>query len=95
MAVRPRFRLALTFDAYGRSRDYSSILPQHHIGGNRDSERKQLGPAEGDTQSHTGRGLFTTMVLYNPGAALIIESANIRLQPVGVVLWPPLYCARP
>ena len=37
-----------------------------------DSERKQLGPADGDTQSHTGRGLFTTMVLSNPGAALII-----------------------
>ena len=44
--------------------------------------------ARGDKQSRAARGLVAAMVLYNPGAAIILGAAGIRSQPVGIVLWP-------
>ena len=44
--------------------------------------------ARGDTQSRAARGLVSAMVLYNLGAAIILGVAGIRLQLVGIVLWP-------
>ena len=44
--------------------------------------------ARSDTQSPAARGLTTAMVVYNLGVALILGVAGLRLQPVGVILWP-------
>ena len=44
--------------------------------------------ARSDTQSSAARGLTTAMVVYNLGVALILGAAGLRLQPVGVILWP-------
>ncbi len=44
--------------------------------------------ARGDTQSRAARGLVAAMVLYNPGAAIILAAAGIRSQSVGIALWP-------
>jgi hypothetical protein len=41
-----------------------------------------------DTQSSAARGLTTAMVVYNLGVALILGAVRLRLQPVGVLLWP-------
>jgi hypothetical protein len=41
-----------------------------------------------DAQSCAARGVVTAMVLYNLGAAVILGTAGIRLQPVGIALWP-------
>ena len=44
--------------------------------------------ARSDTQSPAARGLTTAMVVYNFGVAFILGAAGLRLQPVGVILWP-------
>ena len=44
--------------------------------------------ARSDTQSSAARGLTTAMVVYNLGVALILGAAGLRLEPVGVILWP-------
>jgi hypothetical protein len=44
--------------------------------------------ARGDTQSIAARGLVAAMVLYNLGVALVLGAAGIRLEHVGVLLWP-------
>jgi len=44
--------------------------------------------ARGDVQSIAARGLVTAMVVYNLGVALILGSAGLRAQSVGIVLWP-------
>jgi hypothetical protein len=44
--------------------------------------------ARSDTRSSAARGLTTAMVVYNLGVALILGAAGLRLQPVGVILWP-------
>jgi hypothetical protein len=44
--------------------------------------------ARSDTQSSAARGLTTAMVVYNLGIALILGAVGLRLQPVGVILWP-------
>jgi hypothetical protein len=44
--------------------------------------------ARHDAQSGTGRALVVAMLLYNVAAAVILGDAGIRLQPVGVALWP-------
>lgn len=41
-----------------------------------------------DAQSGATRGLASGMVLYNLGVVVILGTAGIRLQPVGVALWP-------
>jgi hypothetical protein len=46
------------------------------------------GLARSDTQSSAARGLTTAMVVYNLGVAFILGAAGLRLQPVGVILWP-------
>jgi hypothetical protein len=44
--------------------------------------------AQYDTQSCAARGLVAAMVVYNIGAVVILGTAGIRSQPVGVALWP-------
>jgi hypothetical protein len=44
--------------------------------------------ARDDTQSRAARGLVAAMVLYNLGAVVILGTAGIRSQPVGIGLWP-------
>lgn len=44
--------------------------------------------ARGDAQSRASKGLIAAMVLYNPGAALILGAFGIGSRPVGVALWP-------
>jgi hypothetical protein len=44
--------------------------------------------ARSDTESSAARGLTTAMVIYNLGVAFILGAAGLRLQPVGVILWP-------
>ena len=44
--------------------------------------------ARGDTQSRAARGLVAAMVLYNIDATIILGTAGIRSQRVGIVLWP-------
>ncbi|MGD0515918.1 MAG: hypothetical protein ABSA26_00145 [Thermoguttaceae bacterium] len=44
--------------------------------------------AQYDAQSCAARGLVAAMVVYNFGAVVILGSAGIRLQPVGIALWP-------
>lgn len=41
-----------------------------------------------DEQSLAARGLVGAMVVYNLGAALILGTAGILSQPVGILLWP-------
>ena len=44
--------------------------------------------ARGDAQSRASKGLIAAMVLYNPGAALILGAFGIGSRRVGVALWP-------
>jgi hypothetical protein len=44
--------------------------------------------ARDDTQSPAAWGLVAAMGLYNLSAVVVLGAAGIRLQPVGVVLWP-------
>ena len=44
--------------------------------------------ARDDAQSGAARGLVAAMLLYNVGAAVVLGAAGLRLQPVGVALWP-------
>ena len=44
--------------------------------------------ARNDADNGAGRGLIAAMLVYNVGAAVILGDAGIRLQPVGVALWP-------
>jgi hypothetical protein len=44
--------------------------------------------ARGDAQSRASKGLIAAMVLYNPGAALILGAFGIGSRPVGAALWP-------
>jgi len=44
--------------------------------------------ARRDDGSRAARGLISAMVLYNLGAVVILSTAGIRSQPVGVLLWP-------
>jgi hypothetical protein len=44
--------------------------------------------ARGDMQSSAARGLVAAMVLYNLGVALVLGAAGIRLEHIGVALWP-------
>jgi len=44
--------------------------------------------ARDDIQSRAARGLVTGMVLYNVGAVVILGSASIGTQPIGIALWP-------
>ena len=46
------------------------------------------GLAHYDAQSRAARGLITAMTLYNLGAVVILCTAGIGSQPVGVALWP-------
>jgi hypothetical protein len=46
--------------------------------------------AQYDAQSCTARGLVSAMVLYNFGAVVILGTAAVQLQPVGVALWPAI-----
>ena len=41
-----------------------------------------------DEQSRAARGLVSAMVLYNLGAVIILGSAGLGLQSVGIALWP-------
>jgi hypothetical protein len=41
-----------------------------------------------DAQNGAARGLVSAMVLYNLGAVVILGIAGIRLQPLGIALWP-------
>ncbi len=44
--------------------------------------------ARDDTQSRAARGLVRAMMLYNLGAVIILGSAGLGSQSVGIVLWP-------
>ena len=44
--------------------------------------------ARDDTQSRAARGLVSAMVLYNLGVVIILGSAGLGSQSVGIVLWP-------
>jgi hypothetical protein len=44
--------------------------------------------ARGDIQSRAARGLVAAMVIYNFDVTLILASAGIWSQPIGVALWP-------
>lgn len=44
--------------------------------------------ARNDAQSPAARGLIAAMVIYNSGVALILGSAGVRSQSVGIILWP-------
>ena len=44
--------------------------------------------ARSDTQSPAARGLITAMVIYNIGVALVLGTAGLRSQSVGIILWP-------
>jgi len=44
--------------------------------------------ARHDVQSCAARGLVSAMGLYNLGAVIILGTAGIGSQPVGVALWP-------
>ncbi|MGA2060847.1 MAG: hypothetical protein ABSG67_10230 [Thermoguttaceae bacterium] len=44
--------------------------------------------AQYDAQSCAARELVSAMVLYNLGAVVILGTAGIRSQPVGIALWP-------
>ena len=44
--------------------------------------------ARGDAHSRAARGLVAAMVLYNLGVAIILGTAGIRSQAVGIALWP-------
>jgi hypothetical protein len=44
--------------------------------------------AQYDAQSCAARGLVSAMWLYNLGAVIILGTAGVRSQPVGVALWP-------
>jgi hypothetical protein len=44
--------------------------------------------ARGDAQSRAASGLVAAMLLYNVGAVAVLGAAGIRLQPVGLALWP-------
>ena len=44
--------------------------------------------ARDDTQTRAARGLVSAMVLYNLGAVIILGSAGLGSQPVGIALWP-------
>jgi len=41
-----------------------------------------------DTQTRAARGLVSAMVLYNLGAVIILGSAGLGSQSVGIALWP-------
>jgi hypothetical protein len=47
--------------------------------------------AQYDEQSYAARGLVIAMVLYNLGTAVILGTASIGSQSVGVGLWPWLF----
>jgi hypothetical protein len=44
--------------------------------------------AKYDAQSCAARGLVSAMALYNLGAVVILGTAGVRLQPIGIALWP-------
>ena len=44
--------------------------------------------ARDDTQSRAARGLVSAMALYNLGVVIILGSAGLGSQSVGIVLWP-------
>jgi hypothetical protein len=44
--------------------------------------------ARGDTRSRAARGLIAAMIVYNFGVDLILGTAGIRSQSVGLALWP-------
>jgi hypothetical protein len=44
--------------------------------------------AQYDAQCCAAQGLVSAMVLYNLGAVVILGTAGVRSQPVGVALWP-------
>jgi hypothetical protein len=44
--------------------------------------------ARSDTQSSAARGLVTALVVYNLVVALVLATAGLRSQPVGIILWP-------
>lgn len=44
--------------------------------------------AQYDAQSGAARGLVGAMMLYNLGVVVILGTAGIRSQAVGVALWP-------
>jgi hypothetical protein len=44
--------------------------------------------ARDDTQTRAARGLVSAMVLYNLGAVIILGSAGLWSQSVGIALWP-------
>ena len=46
--------------------------------------------AQYDARSCAARGLVSAMVLYNFGAVVILGTAAVQLQPVGVALWPAI-----
>jgi hypothetical protein len=39
-------------------------------------------------ESRAARGVVGAMVVYNLGAVIVLATAGIRSQPVGVALWP-------
>jgi hypothetical protein len=41
-----------------------------------------------DTQSCAARGIVSAMALYNLGAVLVLGTAGLRAQAVGIFLWP-------
>jgi hypothetical protein len=44
--------------------------------------------ARGDTRSPAARGLIAAMIVYNLGVAVILVTAGIHSQSVGLALWP-------
>jgi len=44
--------------------------------------------ARDDTRSRAARGLVSAMVLYNLGVVVILGSAGLGSQSVGIALWP-------
>jgi hypothetical protein len=44
--------------------------------------------ARGDEQGRAARGLVTAIMIYNLGVAVILGTAGIQTQLVGIALWP-------
>ncbi len=51
--------------------------------------------ARGDEPSRAAKGLVGAMVLYNLGVVVVLCSARIQWQAVGIALWPAVACTRP
>ena len=46
--------------------------------------------ARGDVQTSAAKGLVAGMLVYNVGAVIVLGTAGISLQRVGIALWPAI-----